>query len=368
MLKYNCRYFTGDRPCKVHKKYEIKCDSCNYYSPIGLKILIIKLDAIGDVLRTTSILPPLKQKYPDSYITWCTKKNARALFSGNNYVDEIITLEEDAQFRLIAEEFDIVINLDSSKMSSAIATSAKGKEKMGFVLNEKGSVIPKSAEADYWLQMSAFDDEKRKNQKTYQQIIYDVAALESKIAHPILNVTDELLKLKKSQLVKNGFNPKLKTFGLNVGVGTKWPNKGWPIENWIGLTKLIKDEKLNIFLLGGPDEQKTMRTLSKQFIFLINTGFDNNIKEFAAIVNLCDVVITADTFALHVAAAAGKKIIAMFGPTSMAEVELYENGIKLHSTEECNCFYNKTCTESVSCMQKLSADEVYSALCSLIKL
>lgn len=368
MLKYNCKYFTGDRPCNFHKKYEIKCDSCNYYSPIGLKILIIKLDAIGDVLRTTSILPPLKQKYPDSYITWCTKQNARALFSGNNYVDEIITIEEDAQFRLIAEEFDIVINLDSSKMSSAIATSAKGKEKMGFVLNEKGSVIPKSAEADYWLQMSAFDDVKSKNQKTYQQIIYAVAALESKIAHPILNVPDELLNLKNNHLIKNGFNPKLKTVGLNVGVGTKWPNKGWPIENWIGLIKLIKDKKLNIFLLGGPDEQRTMHTLSNQFNFLINTGFDNNIKEFAAIVNLCDVVITADTFALHVATAAGKKIIAMFGPTSMTEVELYENGIKLHSSDECNCFYNKTCKESVSCMQKLSADEVYSALCSLIKL
>ena len=368
MLKYNCKYFTGDRPCKFHKKYEIKCDSCNYYSPIGLKILIIKLDAIGDVLRTTSILPPLKQKYPDSYIIWCTKQNARALFNGNNYVDEIITIEEDALFRLIAEEFDIVINLDSSKMSSAIAASAKGKEKMGFVLNEKGSVIPISAEADYWLQMSAFDDMKRKNQKTYQQIIYDVAALKSKIASPILNVPDELLKLKKNQLIKNGFNPKLKTVGLNVGVGTKWPNKGWPIENWIGLIKLINDKKLNIFLLGGPDEQRTMHTLSNQFNFLINTGFDNNIKEFAAIVNLCDVVITADTFALHVATAAGKKIIAMFGPTSMAEVELYENGIKLHSAEECNCFYNKTCKESVSCMKKLSADEVYSALCSLINL
>jgi len=253
-------------------------------------------------------------------------------------------------------------------MSSAIATSAKGKEKMGFVLNKKGSVMPQSEEADYWLQMRAFDDAKRKNQKIYQQIIYDVAVLEGKIAHPILNVHDELLKLKKNQLIKSRFNPKLKTVGLNVGVGTKWPNKGWPIENWIGLIKLISDKKLNIFLLGGPDEQKTMHTLFNQFNFLINTGFDNNMKEFAAIVNLCDVVITADTFALHVAAAARKKIIAMFGPTSMAEVELYENGIKLHSAEECNCFYNKTCTERVSCMQKISSDEVYSALCSLIKL
>ena len=52
----------------------------------------------------------------------------------------------------------------------------------------------------------------------------------------------------------------------------------------------------------------------------------------------------------------------------MVEVELYDNGIKIHPTEECKCFYNKTCTENISCMKKISADEVYSALCSLIKL
>jgi heptosyltransferase-2 len=136
MLKYNCRYFSGDRPCEFYKKYKVKCDSCTYYYPIKQKILIIKLDAIGDVLRTTSILPPLKQKYPESHITWCTMSNAKELFDGNNLVDEIVTIEEDAHIRLTAEEFDIVINLDSSKISSAIAAMVKGKEKKGFVLNQ----------------------------------------------------------------------------------------------------------------------------------------------------------------------------------------------------------------------------------------
>jgi heptosyltransferase-2 len=366
MLKYDCRYFSGDKPCEFHKKYKVKCDSCTYYYPIKQKILIIKLDAIGDVLRTTSILTPLKLKYPESHITWCTMSNAKELFDGNNLVDELVTVEDDAQIRLSVEEFDIVINLDSSKISSAIAAMVKGKEKKGFVLNEYGSVIPTSSEADYWLSMSAFDDIKMKNKKTYQQIIYYVAGLESKVARPILKIPDGLLELKESQFIKNGFKPDLKTIGLNVGVGNKWPNKGWPINNWIELLTLLKNEKLNIFLLGGPDEQITMNELSSRFKSVINTGFNNSIKEFAAIVNLCDVIVTADTFALHVATALDKKIIAMFGPTSMAEVELYENGIKTHSTGECKCYYSKVCTESISCMENISAEQILNSIHKLV--
>lgn len=366
MLKYDCRHFTGDRPCQFHKRDKIKCDTCNYYQSADFRILIVKLDAIGDVLRTTSILPALKMKYPDSHITWCTKSNARELFDGNDLVDDIVTLEEDARIRLSAEEFDIVINLDSSKLSSAIAAFAKSKNKKGFVLNEKGSVIPTSKEAEHWLSMSAFDDVKMKNKKTYQQIIYDVTGLKSKTARPILKISEELTEIKKNQFIMNGFKPDLNTVGLNVGVGNKWPNKGWPAKNWNKLLSLIKNDKLNMLMLGGPDEQLIMDELSSQFEFLINTGFNNNINEFAAIVNLCDIVITADTFALHVAAAVSKKIIAMFGPTSMAEVELYDNGIKLHSEDECKCYYNKQCVEKVSCMERISAEEVYSALKSLL--
>ena len=93
MLKYDCKYFSGDRPCNFHKEFKIKCDFCDNYDPIKFKILIIKLDAIGDVLRTTSILQPLKLKYPNSHVTWCTKENAKDLFIQNGYVDEIITID-----------------------------------------------------------------------------------------------------------------------------------------------------------------------------------------------------------------------------------------------------------------------------------
>jgi len=366
MLKRDCRYFTGDRPCSYHKLEGIKCNDCNYYNPIDHKILIIKLDAIGDVLRTTSILPPLKKKFVKSYITWCTRADAKELFISNNYVDEVITIEDDAYFRLKSEEFDIVINLDTSRLSSSIAAMANGKEKVGFVLNKKGYVEATSKEAEQWLEMSAFDDVKKANVKTYQQIMYDILKLEGKPARPVLNITEET-RHSISRLTESLLYDKNKlTIGLNVGVGTKWPSKGWPLFIWAELINKLDKKKLNIFLLGGPEEIEIIGKLKSQFDFVTDTGDNNSLQEFAAVVDMCDVIITADTLALHIATALGKKMVALFGPTSANEIELYGSGVKLSSPDGCKCFYSRFCKEKDSCMEKITADVVIKEIASMM--
>ena len=60
ILKTDCRFYVGDRPCKFSKAERIKCDNCNYYNPVRFRIIIIKFDAFGDVLRTTCLLTSLK--------------------------------------------------------------------------------------------------------------------------------------------------------------------------------------------------------------------------------------------------------------------------------------------------------------------
>ncbi len=366
MLKKDCRYFTGDRPCNHHKREGIKCNDCNYYSPIDHKILIIKLDAIGDVLRTTSILTPLKKKFVNSYITWCTRAQAKDLFISNTFVDEVITIEDDAYFRLKSEEFDIVINLDTSKLSSSIASMAAGKERVGFVLNKKGFVEATSPEAEDWLNMSAFDDVKKANIKTYQQIIYDILRLEGEVARPVLNISEDI-KVSISRRADTWlYDGNKLTIGLNVGVGTKWPNKGWPLSKWIELIKNLDEKKFNIFLLGGSEEVEVVNNLKTQFNYLTITGCDNSLREFSAIVDMCDFIITADTLALHIATALGKKIVALFGPTSANEIELYGSGVKLSSPDGCKCFYSRFCKEKVSCMEKITADMVIKEIASMI--
>jgi heptosyltransferase-2 len=366
-LKKDCRYFFGDKPCRYHKQEGIKCDYCNYYENISFKILIIKLDAVGDVLRTTSILKPLKKKYPNCYIEWCTRRNAKELFYNNSLVDNVIVVEDDAFYRLKAEEFDIVINLDNSKISSAIATGAVGKEKVGFVLNKVGYVEATSTTAQQLLEMSAFDDVKKANYKSYQQIVYDILGLELPVNTPIIQISDPI----KASLSKKDFIGKINkikpTIGLNAGVGTKWPSKGWPLKRWNELLNKLNSDKYNLLLLGGPEELEIITQLAKEHNNLLDTGFDNSLLEFAAIIDLCDVVITADTLALHIATALEKKIIALFGPTAANEIELYGKGIKLSSPDECNCYYRKYCSEEMSCMEKITSEMVIKAMGSLLK-
>ena len=365
MLKTNCSYFKGDRPCDPHKEQAIKCNDCTYYQPIRYKILIIKLDAVGDVLRTTSILKPLKKKYPDSYIEWCTRKNSIELFRNNPLVDEVIIIEYDALFRINAEEYDIVINLDTSKMSSAISSNASAKEKYGFVLNKKGFVEATSDNAQSWLEMSAFDDLKKANTKSYQQIMYEILSLDIPVEPPMINVTEkDRAKIAAKDFVNN-ITLQKSVIGLNVGVGTKWPSKGWPLKRWQELIEKLGKDKYNLLLLGGPEEVELIKEMNKNYNYVIVTGCDNSLLEFAAIVDLCDLVITADTLALHIATALQKKIIALFGPTSSNEIELYGKGIKLIAQDGCKCYYKKYCSEDVSCLEKITPDMVIKAITEL---
>jgi heptosyltransferase-2 len=365
MLKADCSNFPGDTPCRYHKEQGIKCDDCNYYNPIKYKILIVKLDAVGDVLRTTALLPPLKEKYQNSHITWCTRKNAKELFKENPFVNETIIVEDDAYFRLKSEEFDLVINCDTSKISSSIASMANGKERAGFVLNKKGFVETTSKEAEQWLLMSAFDDVKNANVKTYQKIMYEIVKLDAEVVPPVLKIHENI----KTKIINRSASWKYDkdkfTIGLNIGVGEKWPSKGLPLKRWKEVILKLKKEDANLFLLGGPDEIEKVKELKKEFNFLIDTGCDNSLLEFAAIVDLCDLIITADTLALHIATALNKKIIALFGPTSISEIELYGKGEKLISPDGCKCFYNKYCKEKISCMGKISAEMILNALRSL---
>ena len=126
ILKTDCRYYKGDRPCSFSKTEGIKCDNCTYYSAIKTKILVVKLDALGDVLRTTCLLPSIKEAYPDSFISWVTLRGAKDVFSNNLYVDELLFFEDAfTQYKIMNDEFDILIHPDASPVSAALASLVK---------------------------------------------------------------------------------------------------------------------------------------------------------------------------------------------------------------------------------------------------
>ncbi len=71
----DCQYWRGDKPCKENRL----CEGCEAYEKLGLRILLIKVGARGDVLRTTPLVAGLKRKYPQAHLTWLTAPESEEL-------------------------------------------------------------------------------------------------------------------------------------------------------------------------------------------------------------------------------------------------------------------------------------------------
>ena len=230
-VRLNCRNFNGEKPCL----YNAICSSCLNYQPQGKKILIIKLAAIGDVLRTTPILLGLKRKYPQSFISWITKRDAVGLLKDNGYIDRLLVYDLPDIQRLKIERFDILICLDKEPEAVVLANQVKAKHKFGFGLDLRtGNVIPFNKESRYAWELGLSDELKfHQNKKSYPQIIFEMAKLDYKNDEYILNISNINREYARSLLDKIGLKNTSPIIGLNTGAGTRFANKAWTEEGFV---------------------------------------------------------------------------------------------------------------------------------------
>ncbi len=368
IIRYDCRYFRADIPCLPHKRDGVHCSTCIYYAPVKERILIIKLDAPGDVLRTTCILPGLREKYPAAQITWITKSESISIFYGNPYVDRVIELNQ-AIYVLETDDFDLVINLDTAPLSSRLASIAKGKDKKGFGYDPKGFVYPLNAEAEPWFALGLFDDYKKANTQTYQAIMLDICGLTPADYSIQYFIKPEEKGFANKFAQQHGLQEGRLIIGLNTGAGKRWEKKKWTLNGYCELIELLKKEYPNIAILlyGGPEEAERNKQIaagSKGAV--IDTGCNNSLREFASLLNLSSLIVTGDTMALHLAVALKKKIVALIGPTSSTELDLYGRGYKVTADMTCLCCYKTTCDNKPSCMEQIKPYKIIEVIKNLL--
>lgn len=358
-VAFDCRFFLGDRPCLWHKSSGVLCP-CEHYQKIEERILIIKLDAIGDVLRTTALLPSLAEAHPRASITWITRREARPLLERNPYISEVVEYGADALLHLHVRSFDRVINLDAGKTSAALATAARAPKKDGFVLDPKGYVLPTNDAARVWLEMGIFDDLKRQGIRTYQDMMADIIGLSGQPHRYVLQLTETECEQGRKHLERLGVDGSRPIIGLNTGAGHRWELKQWREDRYIELIeRLAKKRPAHFVLLGGPEERERHRRLiSKSAVPLIDAGCDNPLRHFASVLGTCHLVITGDTLAMHLSLALARRTIVLFGPTSASEIELYGLGEKVVPHMECLCCYKPTCDFTPNCMDLITTDMV----------
>jgi heptosyltransferase-2 len=356
----DCKLFTGYKPCIPGKKC---IEECNEEKPFGTKILIISLEAMGSVLMSTTQLPQIKRKYPISTIYWLTLKGSVLLLDNNPYIDKIFVWDFENILILKEIHFDILMSIDKSLKSCALANSLKADEKLGFGLNRNGSIISFNKGAEYNYILGLDDNLKFKtNQRTGQDILCETLDLPYQRDEYVLNLTDIELRFCNEFKKEHEIGDEYIVIGFNTGCSELYPNKKMTIEQHIELIdRLSKYAKLKLVLLGGPED-----TIRNKTIFevvgdkVINTSTTEGLRRGICYENICDIIITGDSLGMHIAIGLKKYIIVWFGLSCWSEIDLYDRGVKLIPEGlECAPCWMKVCPYNLECIKMIDLDRIF---------
>ncbi len=365
----DCQRFTGYKPCLPYKTCYEECSRPD--RPFGTKILIINLDAMGDVLMTTAQLAPIKRKFPDSYVAWITLKSAAPLLSENPFIDDVFVWDPESWLILERMKFDLIMNVDKSRRSAALTMKLNAKEKLGFGLNENGQIVPLNKEASYNYLLGIDDYLKfRINQRTGQDILAETFRLPYERDEYILNLTNEELKLTSWYRRSKGISDNDLVIGFNTGCSNLYPNKKLTIEQHLKLIEMFsEDEKIKMVLLGGREDTKRNEQIYSASLErnpdlktrLFNTPSSEGLRKGIIYENAADIVITGDSYGMHLAIALKKYVLVWFGVSCWAEIDLYDRGMKLIPEGLfCSPCWKKVCPYDLECNKMVDLENIHS--------
>jgi ADP-heptose:LPS heptosyltransferase len=349
----DCRYFRGDIPCAPNKREGVHCDGCPYYEPITENILIVKLGAAGDVLRTTPLLTPLRTQHPTARIWWLTHSPELVPAS---HVDRILKWDSESLRTLDALHFTRIINLDKDTYACALASRLSAHSKEGFVLGKFGESEPANKLAEEKFQTGIFDDVSLANRKDYPTELFEICGYKFHGEEYILDLPEgiEFPELDKSRPV----------IGLNTGAGARWTSRLWSIDNWSSLANNFLDSGKNVLLLGGPDEDQRNREIQLRTNGRAQYLGYFHLKQFIALMQHCELVVTGVTMGMHIAIALRKKIVLVnniFNPYEFGD--LYGLGEIVQPDLQCKCFFRGQCINpDYFCLDHLPVEKLYAAV------
>ncbi|MBI3549096.1 MAG: glycosyltransferase family 9 protein [Elusimicrobia bacterium] len=339
-----------------------------------MRVLIVKLAALGDVLRTASLLGPLRARYPGCEIWWATSAAARPLLEKHPAIHRLI---EPRDLPRLPDKirFDLVLSLEEDAQAAEWAAERCPGEFVG-VYNERGALRYTESSGSYY-DMSLLNRDadgslrtanalKAKNRITYAGLWLRVLKLPAPKSRAALAPVLRLDARDRRDAVALARTHRLKpreAIGVNPGAGRRWPAKQLtPVRAARLLSALARGLKRPILLFGGRDEAaRNADILEKTDAPVIDAGTRHGLREFAGLVELCGALVTTDSLALHVATAVRTPAVALVGPTSSAELDAFGRG-KILQAKDCRCFYRPSCRLANSCLDRLTDAAIVGAV------
>jgi lipopolysaccharide heptosyltransferase III len=325
-------------------------------------ILVIKLRAIGDVLLSTVVLKSLRSAFPDARIDFLTERASREVVEGNPALNSILVFDgrKESGVGLILKvrrrKYDLVIDLFGNPRSALVTLGSGAGYRVGYRFGWRKHCYNLITEP-------------RGNQLHNTDFNFDALR---RIEIPVLDALPHFPVTTEACVFANDFFRRANLVGKTVAAlnpGGGWSTKRWRIHQFASLgDRIAASYNAEILIIWGPGEEEMaagIRNLMKSKALLIPP---TNLKQLAAILQQCKFMVTNDSGPMHIAAAVGTPVVAIFGPTNPelqgpvgVPSEIIQN-LKLLCL---GCNYT-VCPIGNPCMEELGVDEVLTGVNRLV--
>ena len=345
-----------------------------------MNILIVKLSAIGDVVHTLPALSVLRRLYPQAHITWVVEEAAADLIEGHPYLDRVLVSrrkywQEDLkkghfsknikEIRLFVaalrdRNYDLVIDFHGLFKSAVLVWLSGGARKLGFQSMQEASglfYIEKIPEdmgkhaVDRYLDFPAYLASKDGETE-------GVYAPEFVIPADVRNVQKVSALLSKNHLNINEPFVAINPVAL-------WDTKLWREDRFAILADRIAGElDIPVVITGSAREKPYVESIIKEVktAKVVDLAGQTTLKDLACLYRQAALVVTTDSGPMHIAAAAGTPVVALFGPTDPRRTGPYGPGHTVISKAlPCSPCFLKQCPTR-ECMEGISVEEVWEGV------
>ncbi len=324
-----------------------------------MKILVRAPNWIGDAVMATPALFALRRRFPDTEIALLAKPPIAALFEADPNVDRCVVYERPGRheglggfFRLVLAlrkmRFQLAILFQNAFEAALIAVAAGIPQRVGYDRDGRGFLLTHPCANTRQHQRDAY-------LRLVETVGCDVAT-----PPPALTVT---AKERESAGALHGVTEDDLWVGINPGAAYG-SAKRWPPDRFAAVAdEMVRRFGVRIAILGSLAEREIAETVRRQMKApATQLAGRTTVREMMAILSRCRLLVTNDSGPMHVAAALGVPVVAVFGPTDPTATSPGGKGNRIVQWPvECSPCTHRVCPIDHRCMERITVESVLAA-------